>query len=312
MARQSEPAADAAATGYAERAVDTVVVGEARWPTAGAVLAAMVLTILLPDTMRLGPKRVHVTVSPSPTKRGESGERDNSVVARLGGDPSARALTRPGAGGSCCAPSFDAARVGNGTSQHLARLENLRAQTQRVLMALLVARSTRLALDGRSTAVLGLDHRLNLGAARLSFGRSTAREPDLHRRRAVRLLLVVRHALASSAAAERTNDKPCSQGRQREQDKRQDDGDQHSRPPQQGRYGRFLGASTSNPALGNRWGNDSLGPYDPDRPPGERLSRFGSATRYRMSGTGPEPFHPQPVDLAQTLTPFERFASCSS
>jgi len=32
------------------------VVGEARWPMAGAVLAAMVLTILLPDAMRLGPQ----------------------------------------------------------------------------------------------------------------------------------------------------------------------------------------------------------------------------------------------------------------
>jgi hypothetical protein len=32
------------------------VVGESRWPMAGAVLAAIVLTILLPDTMRLGPQ----------------------------------------------------------------------------------------------------------------------------------------------------------------------------------------------------------------------------------------------------------------
>jgi hypothetical protein len=31
------------------------VVGEARWPMAGAVLAAMVLTILLRDEVRLGP-----------------------------------------------------------------------------------------------------------------------------------------------------------------------------------------------------------------------------------------------------------------
>jgi hypothetical protein len=31
------------------------VVGEARWPMAGAVLAAMVLTILLPASIRLGP-----------------------------------------------------------------------------------------------------------------------------------------------------------------------------------------------------------------------------------------------------------------
>jgi uncharacterized membrane protein len=32
------------------------VVGEARWPMAGAVLAAMVLTILLPGSLRLGPQ----------------------------------------------------------------------------------------------------------------------------------------------------------------------------------------------------------------------------------------------------------------
>src|SRR4249919_3750941 len=32
------------------------VVGEARWPMAGAVLAAIVLTILLPDTVRPGPR----------------------------------------------------------------------------------------------------------------------------------------------------------------------------------------------------------------------------------------------------------------
>jgi hypothetical protein len=31
------------------------VVGEARWPMAGAVLAAMVLTVLLPDSVRVGP-----------------------------------------------------------------------------------------------------------------------------------------------------------------------------------------------------------------------------------------------------------------
>jgi hypothetical protein len=34
---------------------DDEAVGEARWPMAGAVLAAMVLTILLPDEVRLGP-----------------------------------------------------------------------------------------------------------------------------------------------------------------------------------------------------------------------------------------------------------------
>jgi hypothetical protein len=39
-----------------ERLADADVAGEARWPMAGAVLAAMVLTILLPDDVRLGPK----------------------------------------------------------------------------------------------------------------------------------------------------------------------------------------------------------------------------------------------------------------
>jgi len=34
---------------------DEELVGEARWPMAGAVLAAMVLTVLLPDSIRLGP-----------------------------------------------------------------------------------------------------------------------------------------------------------------------------------------------------------------------------------------------------------------
>ena len=34
---------------------DDLAVGEARWPMAGAVVAAMVLTILLPDSVRAGP-----------------------------------------------------------------------------------------------------------------------------------------------------------------------------------------------------------------------------------------------------------------
>jgi hypothetical protein len=46
------------AAGSDKRAEDDVVVGEARWPMAGAVLAAMVLTILLPDAVRLGPNWV--------------------------------------------------------------------------------------------------------------------------------------------------------------------------------------------------------------------------------------------------------------
>jgi hypothetical protein len=35
---------------------DSEVVGEARWPMAGAVLAAIVLTTLLPDSVRVGPR----------------------------------------------------------------------------------------------------------------------------------------------------------------------------------------------------------------------------------------------------------------
>jgi hypothetical protein len=56
MAREPEPPDDAAATGYAEPAGDNVVIGEPRWPMAGAVVAAMVLTILLPGAIRLGPR----------------------------------------------------------------------------------------------------------------------------------------------------------------------------------------------------------------------------------------------------------------
>ena len=38
-----------------EKRMEDDVVGEARWPMAGAVLAAMVLTLLLPDEVQLGP-----------------------------------------------------------------------------------------------------------------------------------------------------------------------------------------------------------------------------------------------------------------
>jgi hypothetical protein len=54
MAREPEPADDPAATGSAVPAGDDV--GEARWPMAGAVVAAIVLTILLPEAVRLGPR----------------------------------------------------------------------------------------------------------------------------------------------------------------------------------------------------------------------------------------------------------------
>jgi hypothetical protein len=50
-----DPGSDTStAAGSTKRAGDDVA-GEARWPMAGAVLAAIVLTILLPDAMRLGP-----------------------------------------------------------------------------------------------------------------------------------------------------------------------------------------------------------------------------------------------------------------
>jgi uncharacterized membrane protein len=48
--------ADEAAAGTGAEPTDAdIVVGEPRWPMAGAVLAAMVLTILLPDDLRMGP-----------------------------------------------------------------------------------------------------------------------------------------------------------------------------------------------------------------------------------------------------------------
>jgi hypothetical protein len=47
---------DAAVAGLAEPGGDDVVVGEPRWPMAGAVVGAMVLTILLPEAVRLGPR----------------------------------------------------------------------------------------------------------------------------------------------------------------------------------------------------------------------------------------------------------------
>ena len=52
-----EPDAEREASTAADHgAEDDAVVGEARWPMVGAVLAAMVLTILLPDALRAGPK----------------------------------------------------------------------------------------------------------------------------------------------------------------------------------------------------------------------------------------------------------------
>ena len=40
----------------AEARADDFTAGEPRWPMACAVIAAMVLTVLLPDSLRAGPK----------------------------------------------------------------------------------------------------------------------------------------------------------------------------------------------------------------------------------------------------------------
>ena len=57
LQRQQEQAPVAArAEGETEADIEaTEVVAESRWPMAGAVIAAIALTILLPDTIRLGP-----------------------------------------------------------------------------------------------------------------------------------------------------------------------------------------------------------------------------------------------------------------
>ena len=56
MADEPSRADDAPAAGRAEPIGNDAVVGEARWPMVGAVLAAIVLTILLPAEVRLGPR----------------------------------------------------------------------------------------------------------------------------------------------------------------------------------------------------------------------------------------------------------------
>lgn len=58
MTPESDRADDTSAVVDADKRTGDDVVGESRWPMAGAVLAAMVLTILLPDEMRLGPQWV--------------------------------------------------------------------------------------------------------------------------------------------------------------------------------------------------------------------------------------------------------------
>jgi hypothetical protein len=55
MMSAPDPGNVAANAGSSERTGNDVVVGESRWPMAGAVVAAMVLTILLPDAVRAGP-----------------------------------------------------------------------------------------------------------------------------------------------------------------------------------------------------------------------------------------------------------------
>ena len=56
MTRPADQGTDTSTVTDSEQLAEGDVVGEARWPMAGAVLAAIVLTILLPDAMRLGPE----------------------------------------------------------------------------------------------------------------------------------------------------------------------------------------------------------------------------------------------------------------
>jgi hypothetical protein len=55
VTRTPDPGNDVPQAADSATRTDDDVVGEARWPMAGAVLAAVVLTILLPGTLRLGP-----------------------------------------------------------------------------------------------------------------------------------------------------------------------------------------------------------------------------------------------------------------
>lgn len=56
MADEPSRADNAASAGRAKPVASDAVVGEARWPMVSAVLAAIVLTILLPASVRLGPR----------------------------------------------------------------------------------------------------------------------------------------------------------------------------------------------------------------------------------------------------------------
>ena len=56
MPRPSDAAdGDPAATAVRSRPDAARGVSESRWPTVGAVIAAMVLTVLLPDELRIAP-----------------------------------------------------------------------------------------------------------------------------------------------------------------------------------------------------------------------------------------------------------------
>ena len=56
MERSSDSEEEGAKVAEPRRPAGDDVLGEARWPMAGAVLAAIVLTILLPDAVRVGPR----------------------------------------------------------------------------------------------------------------------------------------------------------------------------------------------------------------------------------------------------------------
>ena len=56
MERTSDSEEEAAKVAEPRGPAGDDVLGEARWPMAGAVLAAIVLTILLPDAVRVGPR----------------------------------------------------------------------------------------------------------------------------------------------------------------------------------------------------------------------------------------------------------------
>ena len=60
-----------------------VEVGEARWPMAGAVVAAMVLTALLPDAVRAGPSWLLPSSRACCSSLSSQVIREGSAVARV-------------------------------------------------------------------------------------------------------------------------------------------------------------------------------------------------------------------------------------